>query len=111
MTDFFFFLIKWKHSEYCNKKRFKSGDLNQMGLFLTAKITKKAPTQSLTINACITPGIQPIIVSIRLIINVEPKPCFVKTANGGKSMLSIIVSGDISFYVLRLVKFFFSSFF
>ncbi len=42
-----------------------------------------------------TPGIQPMMVSMTLIKKVLPKPCFINTANGGNSMLRSIVNTDI----------------
>lgn len=51
-----------------------------------------------------TPGIHPIIVRITLIKNVPPRPCLVKTANGGKSILSIIVINDIVLVLEMLIN-------
>lgn len=48
-----------------------------------------------TINACITPGNQPMMVNTTLIRKVVPKPCFKKTANGGKNIFNNIVRIDI----------------
>ncbi len=53
-----------------------------------------------TIKACITPGNQPMMVSITLIKNVVPSPCFKKTANGGKNIFKSIVSIDIIMFFL-----------
>ena len=49
----------------------------------------------LTINAWITPGSQPIMVRTTLIKKVVPRPCCIKTANGGNKMFRIIVNKDI----------------
>lgn len=46
-------------------------------------------------KAWITPGIQPIMVNIRLIKKVVPNPCFRKTDKGGSTMLSTIVRSDM----------------
>ena len=40
MTEKPFVLIKWKHSEDCNIKRSKSGDLNQKGIILSFSFVK-----------------------------------------------------------------------
>lgn len=52
-------------------------------------------------NACITPGIQPTIVSMILIRKAEPIPCFIKTARGGNNIFKIIVNGDIYSFFLN----------
>ena len=46
-------------------------------------------------NAWITPGSHPMIVSKTLTKNVPPKPCFMKTAAGGKIIFNMIVNIDI----------------
>ncbi|ALM21740.1 hypothetical protein AAT17_11100 [Nonlabens sp. MIC269] len=50
-----------------------------------------------TINACITPGIKNIRVSIRLIRKSLPKPLASPTPNGGIKMFKMIVKIDIVF--------------
>lgn len=50
-----------------------------------------------------TPGIQPIKVSIILTTRVVPTPCFKKTAKGGKKIFNRIVTNDIDFIFKELV--------
>lgn len=56
-----------------------------------------------TINAWMTPGIQPMIVRITLIKNVVPRPCFKKTAKGGNKILRMIVSNDIGYILMKIL--------
>ena len=42
-----------------------------------------------------TPGNQPSNVNRMLISKVDPTPCFINTAKGGKSKFKIIVSKDM----------------
>lgn len=41
------------------------------------------------------PGSHANAVNIRLMRNVVPNPCFIKTAKGGKSMFKTTVTNDI----------------